>query len=227
LHPRVYRLPAMRGRRVGVFGRSRNVWNAATGVKQQMAATVFEELQAKAEAWCKEFDRYKDECKVFAEKLRVELIEYLGAKSTDVEFHVLDEHLDRVRDGGFTLSPRLQVGDDGFIYFGITLFFKLETQCLDEHVRVGVQRIKGAWRIRWNQLEVSYGGGPSHTPFFEKVTALIAEKFATPFHRRRGPLGFVPVMSNDHLTLVPPADLRIAAENGTVISETPGQSSAA
>lgn len=188
-----------------------------------MAPTVFEELQAKAEAWCKEFDRYKDECKVFAEKLRVELIEYLGAKSTDVEFHVLDEHLDRVQDSGFTLSPRLQVGDDGFVYFGLTLFFKLETQCLDEHVRVGVQKVKGQWRIRWNQLELSYGNSNGHGTFFEKVTALIAEKFTTPFHRRRGPLGFVPVVSNDHLTLVAPADLRIAAENGTVISEGLGK----
>jgi len=188
-----------------------------------MATTVFEDLQAKAEAWCKEFDRYKDECKVFAEKLRVELIEYLGAKSTDVEFHVLDEHLDRVRDGGFTLSPRLQVGDDGFVYFGLTLFFKLETQCLDEHVRVGVQRVKGVWRIRWNQMELNYGSGASsHTAFFEKVTGLIAEKFSTPFHRRRGPMGFVPVVSNDHLTLVPPADLRIAAENGAVVSDASG-----
>jgi hypothetical protein len=89
-----------------------------------MATTVFEDLTAKADAWCREFERYKDECKVFAEKLRVELIEYLGAKSTDIEFYVLDEHLDRVRDAGSTLSPRLQVGDDGFVYFGLTLFLK-------------------------------------------------------------------------------------------------------
>jgi hypothetical protein len=184
-----------------------------------MATTVFEDLTAKAETWCREFERYKDECKVFAEKLRVELIEYLGAKSTDVEFYILDEHLDRVRDGGSTLSPRLQVGDDGFIYFGLTLFFKLEGKGLDEHVRVGVQRVKGQWRIRWNQLEMNYGTGSAHTPFFEKVVAAIAEKFTTPFHRRRGPLGFVPIISNDHLTLVPPAELRIAAENGGSLSD--------
>jgi hypothetical protein len=125
-----------------------------------------------------------------------------------------------VRDAGSTLSPRLQVGDDGFIYFGLTLFFKLESQRLDEHVRVGVQRVKGQWRIRWNQLELSYGTGASHSPFFDKAVASIAEKFMTPFHRRRGPLGFVPIISNDHLTLVPPAELRIAAEsNGSGASE--------
>lgn len=113
-----------------------------------MATTILEELQGMAEAWCQEFDRYKDECKVFAERLRIELIEHLGAKSTDVEFHVLDEHLDRVTDAGFTLSPRLQVGDDGFVYFGLTLFFKLKTQCVDEHARVGVQRARGQWRVK-------------------------------------------------------------------------------
>ena len=186
-----------------------------------MTATVFDELRAKAATWCREFERYKDECKVFAERLRIDLIEYLGAKSTDVEFHVLDEHLDRLPDEGFTLSPRLQVGDDGVIYFGLTLFFRLETQLLDEHVRVGVQRVKGQWRIRWNRLELSYGGAASRGPFFEKVTAATAEKFTTPFHRRRGPLGFVPVVSsNDHLTLVPPEAVRVAAESGTVISES-------
>lgn len=185
-----------------------------------MATTIFEELQAKAEAWCEEFDRYKDECKVFAERLRVELIEYLGAKSTDVEFHVLDERLDRVADGGSTLSPRLQVGDDGFIYFGLTIFFKLKTQGVDEHARVGVQRTRGQWRVRWNQLELAYGNTAAHNAFFDKVVASIAEKFSTPFHRKRGPLGFVPVMSNDHLTLVAPADVRVAAENTTVITDS-------
>lgn len=184
-----------------------------------MAITIFEELQAKAEAWCQEFDLYKDECKVFAERLRIELIEYLGARSTDVEFHVLDEHLDRVKDAGFTLSPRLQVGDDGFVYFGVTIFFKLKTQCVDEHARVGVQRTKGQWRVRWNQLEMAYGNTAPHTSFFEKVAASVAEKFTTPFHRKRGPLGFVPVMSNDHLTLVAPADVRVAAESTSVVSE--------
>lgn len=179
-----------------------------------MATTVFEDLQAKAEAWCREFDRYKEECKVFAERLRVEFIEYLGAKSTDVEFHMLDEHLDRMRDAGTTLSPRLQVGDDGFIYFGLTIFFKLETQCLDEHVRVGIQRSKAQWRVRWNHAEIAYGTGTAHQAFFDKAVAAIAEKFATPFHKRRGPLGFVPVISNDHLVLVPPAELRVAAESG-------------
>jgi len=178
-----------------------------------MAHTVFEDLQAQAEAWCREFDRYKEECKVFAERLRVEFIEYLGAKSTDVEFHVLDEHLDRMRDAGTTLSPRLQVGDDGFIYFGLTIFFKLETQCLDEHVRVGIQRSRAQWRVRWNQAEIAYGAGADHQAFFGKAVAAIAEKFSTPFHKRRGPLGFVPVISNDHLVLVPPAELRVAAES--------------
>ena len=184
-----------------------------------MATTIFDELHSKAEAWCEEFDRYKDECKVFAERLRIELIEYLGAKSTDVEFHVLDEHLDRVKDAGFTLSPRLQVGDDGFVYFGLTIFFKLKTQCVDEHARVGVQRVRGQWRVRWNQIEMAYGTTPIHGPFFDKVTASISEKFTTPFHRKRGPLGFVPVMSNDHLTLVPPAEVRVAAESSSVVSE--------
>jgi hypothetical protein len=184
-----------------------------------MATTIFEELQGKAEAWCLEFDRYKDECKVFSERLRVELIEYLGAKSTDVEFHVLDEHLDRVKDADFTLSPRLQVGDDGFVYFGLTIFFKLKTQCVDEHVRVGVQRTRGQWRVRWNQIEMAYGNTSGHGPFFDKVRESVAEKFTTPFHRRRGPLGFVPVMSNDHLTLVAPSDVRVAAESTSFVSE--------
>jgi hypothetical protein len=187
-----------------------------------MATTVFEELTAKADAWCREFDRYKDECKVFAEKLRIELIEYLGAKSNDVEFHILDEHLDRVPDGGSTLSPRLQVGDDGFIYFGLTLFFKLEKQCVDEHVRVGVQRVKGQWRVRWNRMELGYGAAIGHGPFFEKVVASIAEKFTTTFHRQRGPLGFVPVISNDHLTLVPPAELRMGAESASQAPDEAG-----
>jgi len=184
-----------------------------------MATTVFEELTTKAEAWCREFESYKDACKVFAEKLRIEFIEYLGAKSTDIEFYVLDEHLDRVRDAGSTLSPRLQVGDDGYIYFGLTIFFKLESHGLDEHVRVGVQRVKGQWRVRWNQVELNYGTGAGHVPFFEKVVATIAEKFSMPFHRLRGPLGFVPIISNDHLTLVPPAELRSTAENGGAAME--------
>jgi DNA phosphorothioation-dependent restriction protein DptG len=66
---------------------------------------------------------------------------------------------------------------------------------------------------------LNYGTGSAHTPFFEKVVAAIAEKFTTPFHRRRGPLGFVPIISNDHLTLVTPAELRIAAENGGSLSD--------
>jgi hypothetical protein len=177
-----------------------------------MTSTKFEDLQSKAEAWCREFDRYKDECKVFAERLRIEFIEHLGAKSTDVEFHVLDEHLDRVRDAGTTLSPRLQVGDDGFIYFGLTIFFKLKTQCLDEHVRIGIQKSRSNWRVRWNQTEIAYGPGGASQAFFDKATEAIAEKFSTPFHKRRGPLGFVPVISNDHLVLVPPAELRVVAE---------------
>lgn len=184
-------------------------------------ATKFEDLQAKAETWCREFDRYKEECKLFAERLRVEFIEYLGAKSTDIEFHVLDEHLDRVRDAGTTLSPRLQVGDDGFVYFGLTIFFKLQTQCLDEHVRVGVQRVRAHWRVRWNQTEMAYGANGSTLAFFDKASAAIAEKFATPFHKRRGPLGFVPMISNDHLVLVPPSEIRTAAEAGGTSAAAP------
>ena len=193
-----------------------------------MTTTLFEGLQAKAEAWCRDFDRYKEECKMFAEGLRIDFISYLGAKSTDIEFHVLDEHLERVRDAGTTLSPRLQSGNDGFIYFGITVFFKLETQCLDEHVRVGIQRVRGQWRIRWNQMEMGYGPAGGHGPFFEKATAAIAEKFETPFHKRRGPLGFVPVFSNDHLTLVPPSEVRGATDAGIAASDSkdaPGHSS--
>jgi hypothetical protein len=178
-----------------------------------MPNTVFDDLRAKAENWCREFDRYKEECKLFAERLRVEFIEYLGATSTDVEFHVLDEHLDRVRDAGTTLSPRLQVGDDGFVYFGLTIFFKLKGRCVDEHVRVGVQRARSQWRVRWNQTEIAYGTGAAHQAFFDKAVGTIAEKFSTPFHKRRGPLGFVPVISNDHLMLVPPADLRVSADS--------------
>jgi len=174
-----------------------------------MTYSKFEDLRLKAEAWCREFDRHKDECQLFAERLRVELIEYLGAKSTDVEFHALDEHLDRQRETGTTLSPRLQVGDDGFVYFGLTIFFRLESRCLDEYIRVGVQKSRSQWRVRWNQSEMVYGGGEL---FFEKAIALIADKFATPFHRRKGPLGFVPVITNDHLSLVPPAEMKGARE---------------
>ncbi|MFN4119401.1 hypothetical protein [Acidovorax sp.] len=192
-----------------------------------MATTPFEELQAQAEAWCQEFEQYKEECKVFAERLRIDWIEYLGAKSTDVEFHKLDEHLDRIADGAFTLSPRLQVGDDGFVYFGLTLFFKMKKQCLDEHVRVGVQRVKGQWRVRWNQLEMAYGAAGSHDAFFQKATATIAQKFTTPFHRRRGPLGFVPIVSNEHLTLVAPADVRVADQHAAVGQATDGATAAA
>lgn len=184
-----------------------------------MKKTIYEDLQSKAEAWCCEFERYKEDCKVLAERLRIELIEYLGARSTDVEFHVLDEHLDRVSDAGLTLSPRLQVGDDGFIYFGLTLILKLKSQCVDEHVRVGLQQARGHWRVRWNQLELPYGANPDRTAFLEKIVASIATKFTTPFHRKRGPLGFVPVISNDHLTLVSPADLRPAAESSLTVAE--------
>lgn len=183
--------------------------------------TVFEELHDKATVWCRDFEHYKDECKMFAEFLRVEYIQYLGARSTDVEFHVLDEQLDRVKDAGTTLSPRLQVGDDGFVYFGLTLFFKLETHSLDEHVRVGVQRARGMWRVRWNQVEIAYRTDASHQAFFDKATATIAEKFNTPFHKRRGPLGFVPIISNDHLVLVPPSETRIAADSTPPGADTP------
>lgn len=174
--------------------------------------TVFDDLQNKAVTWSREFERYKEECRILAERMRVEFLEYLGARSTDLEFHVLDEHLDRVKDAGTTLSPRLQVGDDGFVYFGLTLFFKADNRCVDEHIRVGIQRSRSQWRVRWNQVELSYGTAESHHAFFQKATTAIAEKYATPFHKRRGPMGFVPIVSNDHLMLVPPAETRIAAE---------------
>ena len=173
-----------------------------------MDRSKFEELRSKAEEWCREFDRYKEECKLFAEKLRVELIEYLGATSSDVEFHVLDEHLERKPDEGTTLSPRMQVGYDGLVYFGLTIFFQLKAKCLDEHIRVGVQRHRSQWRVRWNHMEIPYDG----PKFFDKVVGAIAEKFSTPLHRRRGMLGFVPIVTNDHLALVPPAELRAMKE---------------
>ena len=175
-------------------------------------ATVFQAMHAKAIAWCHDFEQYKEECKVFAERLRVDFILYLGAKSTDVEFHVLDERLDRLRDEGTTLSPRLQVGDDGFLYFGLTLFFKSEGHCLDEHVRIGVQRGRTQWRVRWNQLEAPYSVEGSHQAFFDKVTAAMMEKFATPFRKIRGQLGFVPAFANDHMELLPVGEARLLGE---------------
>jgi hypothetical protein len=177
--------------------------------------TLYQDLHKKAMAWCREFEQYKEECKVFAEQLRVDYLTDLGAKSTDLEFHVLDERLERMPSEGTTLSPRLQVGDDGFLYFGVTLFFKEACHCLDEHVRVGIQRSRGQWKVRWGRIEAPYAVNGSHAAFFDRVTAALAEKFATPFHKFRGQLGFVPSMgSNDHLVLVPVGEARIAAEAG-------------
>ncbi|BEU94697.1 hypothetical protein ACDW_04020 [Acidovorax sp. DW039] len=181
-----------------------------------MSKSLFDELHAKATNWYRDFEQHKEECRIFAERLRIEYIEYLGAKSTDIEFHVLDESLERLKNEGTTLSPRIQMGDDGYIYFGLTIFFKFDKGCVDEHIRVGVQRTKGQWRVRWNTLELAFNTSiASHEAFFQKATASIAEKFSTPFHKQRAPLGFVPVISsNDHLTLVPPPlpEIRIAAE---------------
>ena len=187
-----------------------------------MTTTVFQDMHTKAMAWCRDFEQYKEECKVFAERLRIDYIVYLGAKSTDVEFYVLDERLERLRDEGTTLSPRLQVGDDGFLYFGLTLFFRAESQCLEEHVRVGIQRGKSQWRVRWNQIEANYAPDGPHQAFFDKVTAAMMEKFATPFRKIRGQLGFVPAFANDHLQLLPVAETRIAADAQQVGGGTAG-----
>ncbi len=67
--------------------------------------TPFENIRGKAIAWCRDFERYKEECQVFAERLRVEFIVYLGARSTEVEFHKLDERLERLAGDGTTLPP--------------------------------------------------------------------------------------------------------------------------
>ncbi len=173
----------------------------------------FENIRAKAIAWCKDFDRYKEECRMFAERLRVEYIYYLGARSTDVEFHKLDERLERLPGEGTTLSPRLQVGDDGFVYFGLTLFLREGSHCLEEHARIGVQRVHGKWRVRWNQIES--GSIAERTPhaFFDKVSAAILEKYSTPFYKIRGQLGFIPTFSNDHLVLVPAAEAPVANDD--------------
>lgn len=178
--------------------------------------TVFEQLQAKAVAWCRDFEAYKDECRVFAERLRIEFISYLGAKSTDVEFHELNEHLERIKDGETQLSPRLRVGDDGFLYFGLTVFFATEKHCVDEHIRVGIQRSKNQWKLRWNRTELAYHVQSDNGPLFEKATALIIDKFSTPFRKTRGQLGFVPVLTSDHLALVPVEETRIAAESARI-----------
>ena len=180
-----------------------------------VAATLYQDLHAKAMAWCRDFAQYKEACKVFGEQLRVDYLTYLGARSTDLEFHVLDERLERVPSEGTTLSPRLQVGDDGFLYFGLTLFFKETGHCLDEHIRVGVQRSRNQWKVRWGRVEALYAVNGSHTAFFDRVTAPLVEKFATPFHKVRGQLGFVPYVSNDeHLVLAPVGEARIVAEKG-------------
>jgi len=175
--------------------------------------TPFENIRGKALAWCRDFEDYKEDCRVFAEKLRIEFICYLGAKSADVEFYKMDERLERLTDEGTTLSPRLQVGDDGFVYFGLTIFFREGAQCLEEHARVGVQRIQGKWRMRWNQLESGNISEKIPHAFFEKVTAAILEKFSTPFYKIRGQLGFIPTFSNDHLVLVPTNDALVALDD--------------
>jgi len=174
-----------------------------------------ENIRAKAITWCRDFEQYKEECRVFAERLRVEYISYLGAKSTDVEFHKLDERLERLAAEGTTLSPRLQVGDDGYIYFGLTLFIREESHCLEEHARIGVQRIQGKWRVRWNQIESGSISDKTPHAFFEKVTAALLEKFSTPFYKIRGQLGFIPTISNDHLVLVPTSEPLVALEDKT------------
>lgn len=178
-----------------------------------MTKTPFENLRSRAISWCQDFENYKEECRVFAERLRVEFITYLGAKSMDVEFYKMDERLERQVSEGTTLSPRLQVGDDGFIYFGITLFIREGSHCLEEHARVGVQRMQSKWRIRWNQLESGNIADKVPTAFFEKVTAAMLEKFSTPFYKIRGQLGFIPTFSNDHLVLVPTTDPLVAVDD--------------
>lgn len=174
--------------------------------------TPFENIRSKAIDWCRSFEDYKEECRVFAERLRVEFIYYLGAKSTDVEFHKIDERLERLVNEGTTLSPRLQVGDDGFVYFGLTIFVKEHTHCLEEHARIGVQRVQGKWRIRWNQLESGNISDKVPHAFFDKVTAAILEKFSTPFYKIRGQLGFIPTFNNDHLVLVPTSEVLAAVD---------------
>ncbi|WP_375576025.1 hypothetical protein [Paracidovorax oryzae] len=160
--------------------------------------TNFQDLQAKAIAWCKDFEQYKDECVVLAQRLRVEFIAHLGARSGDVEFHALDERLERIADERTSLWPRLQVGDDGFFYFGLTLFFRADAHCLDEHIRVGIQKSRTHWRVRWNQKESVYSTTGSNSAFFDKITAITLEKFSTPFRRMKGQLGFVPMLQSDH-----------------------------
>jgi hypothetical protein len=117
-----------------------------------------------------------------------------------------------VRDASFGLSPVLQIGDDGFFYFGLTLFFRMKNRCVDEHMRIGVQKNKAHWRVRWNQSEMNYDGANGNVVFFKKLTDTISGKFGTYFHKVKGPLGFIPVLNNDHLTLVPPAEVRVVAE---------------
>ncbi|MDA8521040.1 hypothetical protein [Acidovorax sp. NCPPB 4044] len=173
----------------------------------------FQELQAKAIAWCKDFEQYKDECVVFAQRLRVEFIAHLGARSGDVEFHALDERLERITDERSSLWPKLQVGDDGFFYFGLTLFFRADSHCLDEHVRVGIQKSRSHWRVRWNQKESTYSPSGPNAAFFDKVTAVTLEKFATPFRRMKGQLGFVPTLQSDHhlVASAPPSPVQGAS----------------
>lgn len=177
-----------------------------------MNSTIYQDLQAKAVAWCRDFEEYKEECRIFGERLRIEYITYLGAKSTDIEFHELNELHERVKNEQTLLSPRLQVGDDGFLYFGLTLFFSTGKHCVDEYVRVGVQRSKNNWRVRWNRAELVFQNHGNNDAMFQKATAQIFEKFATPFRKTRGQLGFIPIQSSDHLALVPVTETRVAAE---------------
>lgn len=185
-----------------------------------MTTTIYQDLQAKAVAWCRDFEAYKEECRVFGERLRIEYITYLGAKSTDIEFHELNEQHERVKSDQTLLSPRLQVGDDGFLYFGLTIFFSTGKHSIDEYVRVGVQRSKNHWRVRWNRFDLAYHIQGDNQAMFQKATAQILDKFATPFRKTRGQLGFVPIVSSDHLALVPVSDSRVAAEAlGVVVSD--------
>ncbi len=174
--------------------------------------TPFENLQNRAVAWCRDFEQHKEECRIFAERLRIEFISYMGAKSADVEFHKLDERLERIAAEGTTLSPHLQVGDDGYVYFGITIFLREASHCLEEPARIGLQKVQGKWRVRWNQLETSSITDKFPPAFFDKVLASMLEKYSTPFYKIRGQLGFIPTFNNDHLVLVPTADALAAVD---------------
>jgi len=180
--------------------------------QEKKKMSPFDNLRSKAIAWCRDFEQYKEECRIFGERLRIEYIGYLGAKSTDVEFYKMDERLERLASEGTTLSPRLQVGDDGYVYFGLTIFIREGCHCLEEHARIGVQRAQGKWRVRWNQMESGSINDKVPQAFFDKVTAAMLEKYSTPFYKIRGQLGFIPTFSNDHLVLVPAGEVLAATE---------------